>query len=213
MVICSICKLSGHNARNKKYHPDTEFSVSSEISEALETSDVYKKISEQTYKSKPISKISKINNYSLIKYDSENVAYKKGRNIIIGIRGTYSLEDVFTDMEIIFGKDITNLDRYKRSKQFLLEIKDLYPDCIIHLTAHSLGGIIANKLSKEYNLKSEVFNPFLCYDKKSDLVKINRNLFDIVSLPQTFEKDTKTTFNGFPKKIKDLLKFHSLKHI
>lgn len=208
MVICSICKLSGHNARNKKYHPD--LSDVSDVSDVY-VSELYKKISEQTYKSKPTSKI---NNYSLIKYDSENVAYKKGRNIIIGIRGTHSVEDVFTDIEIIFGKDISNLDRYKRSKQFLLEIKDLiYPDCTIQLTGHSLGSIVVNKLSQEYNLKSEVFNPFLGYDKKTDLVKINRNLFDIVSLPQTFEKDTKTIFNGFPKNLKDLLKFHSLKHI
>lgn len=123
----------------------------------------------EAYNDRPKSTLE--GGYRLINYDINNKAYKDmNNNIHVGIRGTSNLSDVVTDVGHFVGTKIENTDRYKQSKKFVEGLKRDYPTSNINVYAHSLGGLIANKLAKENpNLVSggETYNPYAL--KSSDL--------------------------------------------
>jgi hypothetical protein len=89
--------------------------------------------------------------------------------IQVGIRGTASVGDAFTDIKHITGSDIRQTDRYKSTEKFIKDVsfKNQKP---VELYAHSLGGLIANKFTQDNpNLVSggQTYNTFAL--SKNDL--------------------------------------------
>ena len=89
--------------------------------------------------------------------------------IQVGIRGTSSIGDAFTDIKHITGSDIRQTDRYKSTEKFIKDVsfKNQKP---VELYAHSLGGLIANKFTQDNpNLVSggQTYNTFAL--SKNDL--------------------------------------------
>ena len=89
--------------------------------------------------------------------------------IQVGIRGTSSVGDAFTDIKHITGSDIRQTDRYKSTEKFIKDVsfKNQKP---VELYAHSLGGLIANKFTQDNpNLVSggQTYNTFAL--SKNDL--------------------------------------------
>ena len=68
--------------------------------------------------------------------------------IQVGIRGTASIGDAFTDIKHLTGSDIRQTDRYKSTEKFIKDVsfKNQKP---VELYAHSLGGLVANKFSQD----------------------------------------------------------------
>ena len=70
-------------------------------------------------------------------------------HFIAGVRGTASLEDVLTDVNLIVGR-LTKTERYKRDRDALRTFLEEHPEATVRLTGHSLGGAIARELKREF---------------------------------------------------------------
>jgi hypothetical protein len=115
---------------------------------------IYAHISKDVY--------NKQNNRSVEGYipnlsNDEIGVYKIDNQVIVGLRGTATTDDIKTDALLSIGK-IKNTDRYKRNKKHLEQIfKKL--GRIDVLTGHSLAGNLAKELGVFYpNSRVVVFN-------------------------------------------------------
>lgn len=96
--------------------------------------------------------------------------------IQVGIRGTSSIGDAFTDIKHLTGSDIKQTDRYKSTEKFIKDIsfKKQKP---VELYAHSLGGLVANKFTQDNPTlvsKGETYNTYAL--GKGDLSSKLRNV-------------------------------------
>lgn len=87
----------------------------------------------------------------LIGENEYNKAYrnKKTGDIDVGVRGTASVADAFTDIKHLVGGDIRTTERYKDTKRFIEGLKERNRNAKINVYSHSLGGLITNKLAQE----------------------------------------------------------------
>ena len=104
------------------------------------------------------------------------------KHSIISIRGTDNLDDVLTDIQTPF-KDT---QRHKKELDFYDEMNKKYKN--ISLTGHSLGGNLADYITKQRkNTNSVVFNPFIIGDA-STRTKILKTPLDPASILTSSEK-------------------------
>ena len=97
------------------------------------------------------------------KLDDELSKYNVGvyqnpalQKVIIGFRGTASIEDLETDLDIVKGK--TDERQYKDAVELYNKVKSKYPNYEILATGHSKGGSLALYLNTLYNIKIYGFN-------------------------------------------------------
>ena len=119
----------------------------------------------------------------------------KGKNILFGLRGTATLNDLVTDVQI-FGKNYTPLpkavtpnlvNRYNRDENIYNKIRAKYPNRKIIMAGHSLGNTLGMNILKNHkNDKNIIFygyNGWIHPDHKKDKrSKLNRQTGDVVSL-------------------------------
>lgn len=83
-------------------------------------------------------------------YENDNIhgfyslAFKKGTTIVIAFRGSNDLQDYFNDAQLT-----ASLLNYQAdfANRLINQVADKYPSYDIHLTGHSLGGWLAQKVA------------------------------------------------------------------
>lgn len=135
------------------------------------------------------------NNYAF-DYDystDENfvVIHKQSGQVIVGHRGTSNLADVGTDLALAAG-GLHHSHRYHRAQALSHDVAHKYHDQDILHVGHSLGGTLADDLSRENGNRSITFNQGsspLHHRQGSEEHQIIRTGNDPVS---TFTEATKT---------------------
>jgi len=151
------------------------------------------------------------------KKDNENT-------IVISVRGSYDVRDWKTNLSSLAFNNLEKSDRYKEDKNFVGQAIQKYGSGNdIYITSHSLGGVIANQLQKDFpQIKSGIaFNPayqtkdFFFPTQSSVRKKYNKNdLLGVLGryLPNAeVEKQDETFLEKIkPVSIFDRLKGHAL---
>lgn len=93
---------------------------------------------------------------------------KQTREIVVSFRGTTTMEDVKTDLEIIKGTH-TQTAKYQDAVEIVAKVQTKYADwpqsSRIVLTGHSLGGGVAIHVAKQYpGLNAYVYNPAISFE-------------------------------------------------
>lgn len=131
-----------------------------------ETSDAYLYFSSLAYdtpenRQQSLDQSASLNHYVIDPYFNEAehfAAYNvEDGSIIIGHRGTASLSDVQTDIGLAFGS-LESTDRYQRSFDFSRRVHEKYSSNSITQVGHSLGGTLADSISRRMDDQSVVFN-------------------------------------------------------
>jgi hypothetical protein len=115
------------------------------------------KISKATYLT--TEKPNIIDGYNLDKQLSNvnTLVYYNDQNVIIGFRGTRTIDDLITDVSVVRGTD-DNI-RFQQAIEMYNRVKNKYPNKTIMTTGQSLGGSLALYLNSLYGIRAEVFNP------------------------------------------------------
>ena len=115
-----------------------------------------KAIAQEAYRDAPQSKIGE---FELVKSTPTIKAYKNGKTVIVGIRGTKNLDDWIANA----ATPVDMLSRTKRvqtDRDIIKELRSSYPDHVFHGAAHSLGGAILDVFLGEKLLDAgESYNP------------------------------------------------------
>lgn len=75
--------------------------------------------------------------------------YLLGKYIIVNYRGTYTWEDILTDLVLLFGLHPWN-PRFQVAKNIIVQLRQDHPEHIIVAMGHSLGGALAEHTSADY---------------------------------------------------------------
>eukprot|EP00965_Chrysotila_dentata_P125227 4140244-Pleurochrysis_carterae.AAC.8 len=80
--------------------------------------------------------------------------------IIVSLRGTsvFNTEDLALDARIAAGKSLENTDRYLEALDVVGSLRSQYPEASLSVVGHSLGGTIAEELTRKEQVRSYVFN-------------------------------------------------------
>lgn len=118
------------------------------------------RFNQESYKS-PKDRDRNINGYIYDEELSNNrnaIYHKKGVGTIHAVRGTdiNSTKDKLDDLLVLIGLNKVS-NRYKKTKKLHTRVKGKYGET--QLTGHSLGGTIANNLSRETGSKATLYNP------------------------------------------------------
>jgi hypothetical protein len=91
--------------------------------------------------------------------DETFVAVERGglHRVFIGHRGTANLEDVGTDFQLAFG-NLRGSDRFRRAEALAQQAANDYADADIIQVGHSLGGTLADQISRDLGHRSITFN-------------------------------------------------------
>jgi hypothetical protein len=153
------------------------------VNEMSEIEQITAEISNQTYKK---NREPFIENYQLQDRGSDNstAVYldKQKNHLVIGFRGTKSIQDVITDYEIGRGNELDS-KRFKEDLQKYDEIVGFYQPSTITLTGHSLGGNICLKINAQKDNVNNViiFNPAINQnDVKNNFTIQNKNNITIL---------------------------------
>ena len=120
--------------------------------------DVYKEIAKQSYEMYPLHKIG---DYELVHTTPSIKFYKKGNDIIIGIRGTATFEDVKADAFLGL-KHLEKSNRFQKDLSIVQNFQSKYPKSEFTYTGagHSLGGAILDLLlERKLISKAKSYNP------------------------------------------------------
>lgn len=80
--------------------------------------------------------------------DNEQVYYNpKSKDLLVNVSGTHNAKDVGTDVYLAFG-NLKGTNRYKEADKVLQQAKAKYDEKKVVVTGHSLGGSIAQGISK-----------------------------------------------------------------
>lgn len=178
----------------------------------------YAKIARQTYPKTPQKNI--VNGYRTIFKDDRRKIYIKGKNVIIGVRGTVDGSDVMDDLKIAQG----TLDKSKNFEDLVdiyEAVKKAFPDYNISFASHSLGSGMVAYLTKKYGkeIKGHSFNPALNFemirDPKFDIGNIKYHVIDgdpvSHSLAQ-FMNPEQVSFYESPHEKNNYFNVHALKN-
>jgi hypothetical protein len=104
-----------------------------------------------------------IQGYELLESSPTIGIYKKiaDNTLVISVRGSADTQDWITNAQLPFN-NLTNTQRYKTDKEYVMNAIAKYgKGNDIYITAHSLGGVIADQLKKDFeDIKSGTsFNP------------------------------------------------------
>jgi hypothetical protein len=194
--------------------------VKNDIKELTKEEKLYAQIAKQAYSKTPKEKVE---SYSLIFNDKRIKVYKKGDNIIFGIRGTEKSDemDIYDDLLIATHKLVSDSPRFKQLVDVYKAVKETFPDANISFAGHSLGGGMIYYLTQLFKdeIKGHVFNPAISMQmmrsKNLDLSNIKAHIIegDPVSGHMGFFLKNRTIYNN-PNKldgtIGDHLKAHEL---
>ena len=167
-----------------------------------------------------------IDGWSLIQPFSTGIkAYRRGNDIMIAVRGTDSIKDVYADARIANGS-LRNSQRYKEDRNYILNLQKEYntQDFFYFGVGHSLGGAICDLLIDEGIIQEAVsYNPaiedqflhntknYRIYNEDDPLYKIMGKRASNVEVRKnnlsTFDKLANFTTAG---KLKNALQAHSL---
>ena len=124
-----------------------QLGTESEQFAAFLSNHVYKDVEERA---------ARLGSYKYVKDKStaEIAVYvdEQSKRIFMSHRGTSNLKDVATDANIALGMEAFG-PRMKSAEAALLDLHKLYPDHVISLTGHSLGGGVATHLMSEYGTR------------------------------------------------------------
>jgi hypothetical protein len=141
------------------------------------------KISAQTYKQ---NREPFIENFELQDRGSDTTTAvyldKQTNHLVIGYRGTKSIQDVITDYELGRGNEL-DTKRFQKDLENYDEIVNLYNPSQITLTGHSLGSAICFNINALKGNVNEVivFNPaFNLNEIKRNFKKFNQNNITII---------------------------------
>jgi hypothetical protein len=81
----------------------------------------------------------------------------RGGQVIVSHRGTAGLSDVQTDIALALGS-LERTDRYKRALAFSQDVSEAYAGYSILEVGHSLGGTLADSISRRLGHQSSVYN-------------------------------------------------------
>ncbi len=125
--------------------------------------DTHKRIAEEAYEETPSESVG---DYRLVHSTPTLKAYRDSNNhLIVGVRGTYDKRDVKTDASLAIGR-LKRTQRFKDDKRALADVLQRYQGSVT-TASHSLGGAIADELTKEHRDRITggiAFNP--AYDAR-----------------------------------------------
>jgi hypothetical protein len=93
---------------------------------------------------------------NLSKYNVGIYQNPQSQKVIIGFRGTASIEDLSTDLDIIKGR--TNDIQYREADDIYKQVISKYPKFQIIATGHSKGGSLGLYLNTKYGITFYGFN-------------------------------------------------------
>lgn len=102
------------------------------------------KIAEQAYERYPSDSVD---GYHLVSQTPTLKIYSNGKEMIVGVRGTYDRRDVATDLTLA-GSGLKHTQRYKDDREKLKQALDGFPGRVT-TAGHSLGGAIADRLKHD----------------------------------------------------------------
>jgi hypothetical protein len=115
-----------------------------------------KKIAQEAYRDAPQSKIGE---FELVKSTPTIKAYKNGKTVIVGIRGTKNFDDWIANAATPIDM-LSKTKRVETDRDIIKELRSLYPDHVFHGAAHSLGGAVLDVFLGEKLLDAgESYNP------------------------------------------------------
>jgi hypothetical protein len=126
----------------------------------------------------------------------------KTNHVIINHRGTKGINDMYTDMKLMFG--FKNNKRFNHGKDITDEALKKYHNADVSITGHSLGHAIAKEANKEHKKELVTLNgavtPFDIFDKPQENEHFIRTKYDPVSVLHNFvpmqDDENTTTINS-----------------
>jgi putative lipase involved disintegration of autophagic bodies len=116
--------------------------------------------------------------------DDEHFVAHSGNQVYSSHRGTSNVDDVKTDLSLATGK-LNETDRYKRSYTKSLSVLRKHRRKNVTEVGHSLGGTLADQISRQTGRNSIVFNqgssPFAAKHAANDQHQHIRTSTDVVS--------------------------------
>ena len=129
--------------------------------------------------------------------DAEKSVYinHSTKSIIIGVRGTSNVKDVFTDVGLVTGK-LDKSTRLKELNSLIERLKNMYKGYHITTSGHSLGGGLSKKSESDLSFG---FNEGTSISKQQDEKRhigkrIKGDVVSLLSGSDTIEKDP--TYNA-----------------
>lgn len=121
------------------------------------SNDIIQQIAKQSYKID--NPQQKIEDWDLVSFSPTLKFYKKGNEVVVGIRGTKDSRDASADLTIAYN-GLADTDRFKDDLKVLEQFQKQYPDVEYYGAAHSLGGAILDQFLEMGLIKSGVsYNP------------------------------------------------------
>lgn len=120
--------------------------------------EVYKKPSER----------QNIDGYSHSNDTDLHCIYSNGRERVLAIRGTVSVDDIITDLSIVNGTE-------NETQRFADELNFARNNNITKVCGHSLGGSISAYVSQQLNIPAIIFNAGAGLSQIQSLLKPNSN--------------------------------------
>ena len=105
-----------------------------------EGNSIFKRAADEAYKSNPSRNLD---GYELFASSPTLKFWKKGNEVIVGIRGTVltDFQDIKADASIAAGR-LEWSNRFKKDLAYMMSIRSQYPGEIFYGAGHSLGGAI-----------------------------------------------------------------------
>ena len=75
-------------------------------------------------------------------------AFEKDGKIMVAFRGSDDAADLTSDFQMLAGRVP---EQFENAKDFVAQIKEMYPDAQIIVTGHSLGGALTEMVASEYD--------------------------------------------------------------
>ena len=123
---------------------------------AKPSNDIFQKIAVESY---AINPKKSVDGWELVSFTPTLKFYRKGSDIVVGVRGTADLRDTRADLSLSYN-GLTGTDRFKEDVKVLTQFQNQYPDMEYYGVGHSLGGAVLDELIKLGLIKSGIsYNP------------------------------------------------------
>ena len=120
------------------------------------SNDIFQKIAVESYAKEPKKNVD---GWELVSFTPTLKFYRKGSDIVVGVRGTADARDTSADLSLAYN-GLTSTDRFKEDVGVLKQFQNQYPDIEYYGVGHSLGGAVLDELIKLNLIKSGIsYNP------------------------------------------------------